>query len=217
MPLFLVSLKNTEQNRKIAALKYIFRTPLKIENYVMPLAPRQCYKCQGFKHVAKNCHLNKVYCVKCAGEYETKECTKKKEAPARFINCKVNHTASYKGFPVYSREIKNVAKIKKAEIQKENPNFHIENNKDFPRLRKKSSFHSFAQAAKSTPTKNRQQHRQTHHTDNRLPADKESSLIELVQLSNGLLNDYFKGSLTRMQVLLRQLEINSKFMDLIVA
>ena len=87
----------------------------------------------------------------------------------------------------------------------------------FPSLRKKSSFHSFALAAKSTPIKNLQQHRQTHHTDNRFLADKESSLIELVQLSNGLLNDYFKGSLTRMQVLLRQLEINSKFMDLIVA
>ena len=87
----------------------------------------------------------------------------------------------------------------------------------FPSLRKKSSFHSFALAAKSTPIKNLQQHRQTHHTDDRLLADKESSLFELVKLSNDLLNDSCKGSLTRMQVLQRQLEINSKFMDLFVA
>ena len=42
-------------------------------------------------------------------------------------------------------------------------------------------------------------------------------MIEIIRLSNELFKDYFKGHLTKMQVLQRQFEINSKFMDLIVA
>ena len=56
--------------------------------------PMQCYNCQGFHHLAKNC-FSKAKCVICAGPHPSRECTNKSQV--KCSNCGGSHTASYAG------------------------------------------------------------------------------------------------------------------------
>jgi hypothetical protein len=71
---------------------YLESQRFKVDPYVDRL--RQCYQCQGFGHIAKNCFSKKLKCVVCAGEHQLKDCPKEKICCA---NCGGNHSASYGG------------------------------------------------------------------------------------------------------------------------
>lgn len=73
----------------------------KIEEYVKPANITQCHNCEGFGHKASNCH-NHTRCVKCGENHNSREC---KVSELKCANCKGNHSASYKGCPVYKEEI----------------------------------------------------------------------------------------------------------------
>ena len=52
--------------------------------------PLQCYRCQGFRHNARNCQ-GKEKCVVCAGQHRLSECPKDKVQCAGYGEA---HTAS---------------------------------------------------------------------------------------------------------------------------
>lgn len=66
--------------------------------------PLQCWKCNKFGHIAKNCK-NSECCKKCAGPHPSKDC--KSNDTLKCINCSEklrknhNHAASYEGCPIY--------------------------------------------------------------------------------------------------------------------
>lgn len=60
----------------------------------------QCTRCQRYGHTKTYCR-RQHRCVKCGQEHNTKQCTKTKDTPAICVLCEGNHTANYKGCPVY--------------------------------------------------------------------------------------------------------------------
>jgi hypothetical protein len=50
----------------------------------------QCFKCQGFNHIAKSCRRD-ARCGRCAGQYNTSDCVG--DLPKKCINCKADHEA----------------------------------------------------------------------------------------------------------------------------
>ncbi|CAD1472697.1 unnamed protein product, partial [Heterotrigona itama] len=60
----------------------------------------QCYRCQAHGHSSINCN-KKAMCVKCAGPYGSKKCTKPLEIPPMCTNCKGSHPANYSKCPAF--------------------------------------------------------------------------------------------------------------------
>ena len=54
----------------------------------------QCFKCQGFNHIAKSCK-KEARCGCCTGQHNTSECTG--DPPKKCINCKADHEAQSGG------------------------------------------------------------------------------------------------------------------------
>ena len=67
-----------EQDMKIALYSGIYfgRIRIKCESYRTAPQVTQCYKCQGFNHIAKDCKKAKK-CVRCAGAHKSAECPDK--------------------------------------------------------------------------------------------------------------------------------------------
>ncbi len=100
-------LKKSEEHpiykvRSILHRRVIVEEPLKRKSVV------QCFKCQEFGHTKSYCKLQDV-CVICGKFHETKLCPLDKkeidcEKNRHCNNCQGNHTANYKGCPVYAHE-----------------------------------------------------------------------------------------------------------------
>ena len=69
-------------------------------NYT-PKQITQCYKCQGFMHIARNCY-KKESCARCAGNHNTKNCTENDEH-IKCINCGKKHQANSSSCEVYQK------------------------------------------------------------------------------------------------------------------
>ena len=63
----------------------------------------QCYNCQNFGHTSKWCRSQPV-CVFCAGKGHRVKDRKCNTDRAKCHNCKLNHTASYRGCDKYKKE-----------------------------------------------------------------------------------------------------------------
>lgn len=57
LPLFLLHLPKNENAKKILTLKSLFKIRIDIENYRAPRKAEQCWKCQGFFHIAALCFM----------------------------------------------------------------------------------------------------------------------------------------------------------------
>lgn len=100
--------KNSNTRKTSRSVKLIFDVPIlpqtinigfnsyKIKLYVPN--PIQCYKCQGYGHMAGN-YSNKRKCRKCGEDHQSNECNT--ESP-KCVNCKGDHPSNYKLCP--SRE-----------------------------------------------------------------------------------------------------------------
>ena len=79
----------------------------------------QCYKCQGFNHVAKDCK-NVQKCVRCAGGHKCTECPDKDKESLKLkcSNCDGDHIASFRKCPKFKVQIKIQADRAKARQEK---------------------------------------------------------------------------------------------------
>ena len=79
----------------------------------------QCYKCQGFNHIAKDCK-NAQKCLRCAGAHKSTECPDKNKDSLKLkcSNCNGEHVASSKEFPKFRDQIKVQADKAKARQEK---------------------------------------------------------------------------------------------------
>lgn len=106
----------------------------------------QCFRCQAHGYTFKNC--NKEYrCVKCAGSHNSKECRKIPDTPAKWVNCKGDHTASYSKCLVLLKyfDKRTTSKIQTEPVDKQHIILSIPSN---PILMKPSKY--YAQAFKES-------------------------------------------------------------------
>ncbi|GFY62887.1 RNA-directed DNA polymerase from mobile element jockey, partial [Trichonephila inaurata madagascariensis] len=98
MPLFLVVLKRTQENKEIFHITNIGFFRVVIEPLKGSSMPPQCYRCQEFFHHSRLCN-RAPKCLKCSGSHLTAECKKSVKSPAKCANCGGPHPANFSGCP----------------------------------------------------------------------------------------------------------------------
>ena len=110
-----------EQDMKIALYSgnYFGRIRIRCESYRTAPQVTQCYKCQGFNHIAKDCK-NAQKCLRCAGAHKSTECPDKNKDSLKLkcSNCNSEHVASSKECPKFKEQIKVQADKAKARQEK---------------------------------------------------------------------------------------------------
>ena len=110
-----------EQDMKIALYSGIYfgRIRIRCESYRTTPQVTQCYKCQGFNHIAKDCKKAQK-CVRCAGAHKSTECPDKNKDSLKLkcSNCNGEHVASSKECPKFKDQIKVQADKAKARQEK---------------------------------------------------------------------------------------------------
>ena len=110
-----------EQDMKIALYSGIYFGGIRIrcESYRTTPQVTQCYKCQGFNHIAKDCK-NAQKCLRCAGAHKSIECPDKNKDSLKLkcSNCNGEHVASSKECPKFKEQIKVQADKAKARQEK---------------------------------------------------------------------------------------------------
>lgn len=89
--------KNSK-NKEIFQITNFLQFDVIVEPFRARKKVTQCYKCQNFFHIAKNCFAT-PRCVKCGGSHVHAECELKKteNSLATCCNCGLNHPSSYRG------------------------------------------------------------------------------------------------------------------------
>ena len=110
-----------EQDMKIALFSGIYfgRIRIRCESYRTTPPVTQCYKCQGFNHIAKDCKKEQK-CVRCAGAHKSTECPDKDKASLKpkCSNCNGDHVASSRECPKFKDQVKIQADKAKARQEK---------------------------------------------------------------------------------------------------
>ena len=75
----------------------------KVEEFRKPVSVTQCFNCQSFGHLAKNCR-SKPKCLICGESHSHKGCPNKEARKPKCANCMRPHVASYKGCPEYQKQ-----------------------------------------------------------------------------------------------------------------
>jgi len=107
-PLFRVELEpdtkklKSNEPHKIYSLQYLLHRKISVEAPNKRKSPLQCSNCQEFGHSKTYCTLRTV-CVACGDFHPTKDCPKDRNDPSakKCSNCEGNHTANYRGCPVF--------------------------------------------------------------------------------------------------------------------
>lgn len=98
LPLFVVSVPNTEQGKKIHALQQVGCLNVKVKPFRPRKSTLQCHNCQRFGHIKYACHDDPV-CFRCAGPHPSGECDAAVGAESKCANCKGPHPSTLRECP----------------------------------------------------------------------------------------------------------------------
>lgn len=111
-PMFRVELEpdNTKlkknETHPIYSMKYLIHRRITVEEPLKRNGPVQCMNCQEFGHTKSYCKLRSV-CVACGDLHSSSQCQAAKQGLERKCgNCGGNHSANYRGCPVYKELLK---------------------------------------------------------------------------------------------------------------
>jgi hypothetical protein len=103
LPMFFIDITPKENNKQVYNLDKLGNSIIKCEPpYTKRIVP-QCTRCQAYGHTKTYCRKT-FRCVKCAGQHETKECTRKtRDEKVKCVNCGGDHPANYRGCQVHKQ------------------------------------------------------------------------------------------------------------------
>lgn len=171
LPIFCVKFEKGTKIADVKKIRVVCWCKVHWEKNVPSNLVTQCYKCQGYGHIAKNC-FRKECCGICAGAHNSLNCTS--QNIEKCINCGENHRASDSRCELYARAVSRKQLSNRVKIGHSNTSTHINNNNnDGPSSSNKTGL-SFAQAARvkqsgDRPINNHNgqfQQRQQHQGDN---------------------------------------------------
>ncbi|GJQ65669.1 hypothetical protein Trydic_g7757 [Trypoxylus dichotomus] len=97
IPLVFVQMTKNDESKEVFRITHVSGINVNVKSkLVKKNQVTQYHQCQLYGHGQLNCHAAAV-CVKCTGPYQTAECTKRRNAPAKCALCQDPHTANYKG------------------------------------------------------------------------------------------------------------------------
>ena len=106
---------------KIALFNGIFFGRIRIRCEPFRPAPSitQCYQCQGFNHIAKDCK-SQVKCMRCAKPHKSSECPGKGKDSfkPKCTNCNGEHVAASRECPKYKEQFQKQTEKAKARQEK---------------------------------------------------------------------------------------------------
>ena len=103
LPMWVITVpKNPDNIGKLKNLTGILNFVVRVQDYKSSDRIVQCFKRQNFGHKAQFCRI-KDRCVKCAGDHNTRVCTKDAAHPAWCVNCGGQHSANFQGCPEAQR------------------------------------------------------------------------------------------------------------------
>ncbi|GFX99517.1 nucleic-acid-binding protein from transposon X-element [Trichonephila clavipes] len=94
MPLFLLYLPKTEDNKNIHHISELCNMKVKVEPLNKKTGPAQCFLCQGFFHSSRFCTRNPK-CVKCGKPHLTRDCKRTAEEEPTCCLCQGKHPANF--------------------------------------------------------------------------------------------------------------------------
>lgn len=127
-PIQMALIEIAREYKSIYSIKRVCGLDIDIE----PLRSKgtiQCHRCQLYGHVQRNCNAE-FRCMKCAENHSTHLCTKPKTTAAKCANCGGAHTSVWKNCS---------SKPGNADKLKATPTPKVENLKDFPKLKTKTT------------------------------------------------------------------------------
>jgi len=123
LPMFFVDLFPQNNNKDVLNITSLLNTIVVIEKpHKTRRGPPQCHQCQIYGHTRNQCH-HTPRCVKCSEDHFSEDCTKDQNSPAKCALCAGDHTANYKGCPVFnslSKRLKNYQNKKRTQTLKIN-------------------------------------------------------------------------------------------------
>src|SRR5258705_11006757 len=120
LPMFLVELANNESSKAILSLTNLLFLRVRVEPDRGSSSVLQCHNCQKFGHVKATCCAVQR-CVKCGNPHDTRDCPVNDDTAIVCANCAGNHTASYRGCPLFVEAAK--------QFSLHNPRRHTENTR----------------------------------------------------------------------------------------
>lgn len=145
LPLFYVDLITKPNNKDAYELTELLYCKIKIEPPRVKREIPQCKRCQGFGHTQNYCQ-RQARCVKCGDNHHTVSCKKLKKTACKCVNCGGEHTANWKGCPVYKSKMATIHKFNMTVTQRVQHKVRTSSSYITPTK-------SFAEAARERPTK----------------------------------------------------------------
>lgn len=155
LPMYICTFEAGTNQQDVTKIKYLCHCVIEWLPYENKNNIVQCYKCQGYNHIARNCHRNPK-CLKCSGDHLVSNCIVRNESQYKCANCNQNHIASDSSCAVKNKVIQNrlnkaVSTSKHTMKPKQAPEANDSNYPDLP-------------AKKSTPSNSNPWHLNTSST-----------------------------------------------------
>ena len=117
--MFFINFEPKANNKDIYLIDRLMHLRVSFEPHYQKCEIAQYSNFQRYGHTRGFCHRN-PRCVKCTGEHETVNCNRKeRDTGVKFVLCKGNHPANYKGCAVYQElQLQKFPKLRPKEIQK---------------------------------------------------------------------------------------------------
>lgn len=136
-PVFIVLLSSPSELIKFTKITHLFGVQIKIHPFQKPKEPVQCTNCLAIGHTSNYCTMAPK-CKKCGLQHHHTTCNKPKE-DIKCINCGQDHSALYKGCPLYVKA-KNALRQRIATAQNKRASPPTLNLENFPNLPQKNAW-----------------------------------------------------------------------------
>lgn len=147
----------------------------------------QCYKCQAFEHVAKNC-FKSPKCTICSGPHLRTECNNKENV--KCSNCHNDHPANDKSCPIYIKHInlkEQSKEIRKQKLEQKREKKYSQKEDDYPQISKEQS----EAKSPSTPAwPSKAQPEKSAETSDSSESEKSSGISEIFALVKSIFNSF---------------------------
>lgn len=197
-PMFKVEVasENLKKNatHPIYGLRYLLHRRVTVEEPLKRNGPVQCSNCQEFGHTKTYCTLRTV-CVICGDLHHSKECPKTKSDTnaKKCSNCGGNHTANYRGCPIY-KELKNKLTQRKYTLKMQPEPTMIISTNEASTSTKATPNISYANVVKSNVD-------QSQHAVPPSSSGIETMMLNLIQLMTNLQSSIEELARTQTQML----------------